>query len=214
MEIEARLLGMFSYFVPISFRLSLPFTRVSREPLCGDFGDFTSSKGWELWLHRPHLGLVPLEEMYVNLHLMPYACCKQKYKRQWRSRSLPYLDVTSLIFIHSMYAYGVRSTGLTDYTTWGTGWACEVNMPACLASSPTIFGWLPRQLSICKSGAVEAEADDHQGSVPPITESQHMYGLCIPFVRCLRTSPYPCLGLARFDSRAAFLGWPHRGGVV
>lgn len=45
MEIEARLLGMFSY----QFPLGSPFhTRVSREPLSGDFGDFTGSKGWEL----------------------------------------------------------------------------------------------------------------------------------------------------------------------
>lgn len=83
-------------------------------------------------------------------------------------------------------------------------------MPVCLASRLSQVDYQGNyQYVRSKSGTVEAEADDHQESVPPITESQHMYAF---LVRCFRTSYNPCLGLARLVSRAAFLGWAHRSG--
>lgn len=42
---------------------------------------------------------------------------------------------------------------------------------------------------MCKSDAVEAEADDHQGSVPPITKSQHMYAFLLSGAFVLHTIP-------------------------
>lgn len=33
----------------VCFAFLSPFTRVSREPLSGDLGDFMSSGGWEPW---------------------------------------------------------------------------------------------------------------------------------------------------------------------
>lgn len=84
-------------------------------------------------------------------------------------------------------------------------------MPVCLASRLSQVDYQGNyQYVRCKSGTVEAEADDHQESVPPITESQHMYAF---LVRCFRTSYKPCLGLARLVSRAAFLAHRSGGGV-